>query len=241
MRRLSLSSILLVILFSAQFAPAQTNRRRATGITPTETSEPVPVSVILKDGQTLKGKFVSANTKKLTIIVGSSTQDMNMSEIASLIFSETRPSPVAAVDTGSTSTARDAIKALRKLDSATSAGVTRTEYGTRLIDAKATVDDLLPRIAEGDLKSEIVAAMREYVAASDAWQALYEINLDEISRGHGTAGVVHSVPKWIVEKYSIKPDDPGVGMGALYITSSILSAVWHVAKDHLDKAAQLAQ
>jgi len=196
---------------------------------------------VLRDGQTLKGKFVSANSKKLSIIVGSSTQEMNMSEIASLIFSETKTSTLATVDTGSTSAARDAIRALRKLDSATSAGVTRTEYGTRLIDAKATVDDLLSRIAEGDLKSEIAAAMREYVSASDAWQALYEINLDEIKMGHGTAGVVHSVPKWIIEKYNIKPDDPGVGMGALYVTSSIVSAVWHVAKDHLDKATQLAR
>jgi hypothetical protein len=239
-KTLSLSSILLVILFSAQFALAQPRRRPAV-TNPTQSSEPLPVSVVLKDGQILKGKFVSANSKKLTVMVGSSPQEMNMSEIASLLFSETRTSTVATRDNRSLTAARGAITALRKLDSATSAGVTRTEYGTRLIDAKAAVDELLPGIADGDMKSEIAAAMREYVVASDAWQALYEVNLDEIGRGRGTAGVVHSVPKWIVETYGIKSNDPGVGMGALYLTSSILSVVWRVAKDHLDKAVQLTQ
>ncbi len=169
---------------------------------------------------------------------------MNMSEIASLVFSETKPT-VATVNTESPTAAQDAIKARRKLDSATSAGVTRQEYGTRLIDAKATIDDLLPRIANGDLKSEIAAAMREYVSASDAWQALYDINLDEISRGISVAGLVHTVPSWIIEKYVIRPDDPGVRKGpykgALYATSSILSVIWHLAKGHVDRAAQLAQ
>lgn len=83
--------------------------------------------------------------------------------------------------------------------------------------------------------------MSEYVAASDAWQALYDINIEEISSGRGTAGVVHTVPKWIVERYAIKPDDPGVGMGALYVTNSIISVIWQVAKNHLNKAAQLAK
>jgi hypothetical protein len=110
------------------------------------------------------------------IIVGLSTQEMNMSEVASLIFSDTKASAVTTAETASTSPAQEAIKALRKFESATSAGVTRAEYGTRLIDAKAAVDELLPRILAGDLKSEVEAAMREYVSAGEIWQQLYEIN-----------------------------------------------------------------
>jgi hypothetical protein len=164
---------------------------------------------VLKDGQTLKGKFVSADSKKLSIIVGTSTQEMNMSEIASLIFSETKTSTAPTVDTASISAAREAIRSLRKLDSATSAGVTRAEYGTRLIDAKAAVDDLLPRISLRDLNSEIDATMGEYVSAGDIWQLLYNINVDEIRSRRGVAGTIIDVPKWIVEKYNLKPDDPG--------------------------------
>jgi hypothetical protein len=170
MKSFSLISILLAVLCLGEIAPAQT-RRRSPNPAPTET-ESLPVSVLLKDGQTLKGKFLNANAKKLSIIVESSTQEMNMSDIASLIFLETASSKLANVDTTSMSAARDAIRSLRKLDSATSAGVTRAEYGTRLIDAKAPVDDLLSRVAAGDLKSEIDAAMREYVSAGDIWQLL---------------------------------------------------------------------
>ncbi len=240
--------IVLAVLCLAEIAPAQT-RRRSPNPAPTET-ESLPVSVVLKDGQTLKGRFLNANAKKLSIIVGSSTQEMNMSDIASLIFLETASSKLATADTTSVSAARDAIRFLRKLDSATSAGVTRAEYGTRLIDAKASVDDLLPRVADGDLKSEIDAAMREYVSAGEIWQLLYNINVDEIRSNRGAAGTIIDVPKWLVEKYNLKPDDPGgseqTSFGTVthpprYLTSSILSVVWRVAKAHLDKAAQLAQ
>lgn len=250
MKPLSLSSILLVSFCFAQIAHAQTNRRRPPVSATVETAEPLPVSIVLKDGQTLKGKFLSANSRKLSIIVGSSTQEMNISEVASLIFSEAKTSTLAALDTASTSAARDAIRALRKLDSATSAGVTRAEYGTRLIDAKATVDDLLPRISEGDLKSAIDAAMREYVSAGDIWQLLYDINVDEIRDNRGAAGTIIDVPKWIVEKYNLKPDDAGgaeqTSFGTVhhpprYLTNSILSAVWRSARNHLNKAAQLGQ
>lgn len=250
MRTLSLISILLVIVGLAQTSNAQTNRRKPPAPAPVSNPEPLPVSVVLKDGQTLKGKFLSANSKKLSIIVGSSTQEMNMSEVASLIFSDTKASSATTVGTESTSSAREAIKALRKLESATSAGVTHAEYGTRLIDAKAAVDELLPRISAGDLKSEIEAAMLEYVSAGEIWQLLYEINIDEIKSGRGAAGTIIDVPKWIVEKYNLKPDDPGgseetsfgtVNHPPRYVTSSILSAVWRSAKKHLEKATQLAQ
>jgi hypothetical protein len=202
---------------------------------------------VLKDGQTLEGKFVSANSKKLTIIVGASIQEMNMSEVASLVFLETKTSPF---ESPSSSAARDGIKALRKLETATSAGVTPAEYGTRLIDAKASVDESLPRISDGDLKSEIEAAMSEYVSAGEVWQLLRSINIDEIKDRRGSAGTIIDVPKWIVEKYNLKPDDPGgaeqttygtVHHPPRYLTSTILSTIWRTAKDHLDKATQLAQ
>ena len=246
MKTFCLTSVLFVALAAVQTVSGQTNRRRTPAPAPTTVTESVPVSVLLKDGQTLKGKFVAANPKKLSIIVGSSPQEMNMSDIASLIFSEA-PS-TKGTDNASLSAPREAIKALRKLDSATEAGVTRAEYGTRLIDAKAAVDDLLPKIPDGELKSEIGAAMREYVSAGDVWQLIYNINVDEIRDGRGAAGTIIDVPKWLIEKYNLKPDDPGgseqTAYGTVhhpprYVTNSILSAVWRTAKSHLDKAAQL--
>lgn len=250
MRTLSLISILLMTLGLAQTGSAQTNRRKPPTPAPVSNLESVPVSVVLKDGQTLKGKFLSANSKKLSIIIGSSTQEINMSEVASLIFADTYVAATTSVENASTSAALEAIKALHKLESATSAGVTRAEYGTRLIDAKASVDELLPRVSAGDLKSEVEAAMREFVSAGEIWQLLYEINVKEINDGRGVAGTIIDVPKWVTEKYNLKPDDPGgseqMSFGTVhhpprYLTSSILSTVWRSAKEHLEKAAQLAK
>lgn len=248
MKPLFLTSVLLVTLCTAQALHAQTSSRRPSMPAPA-TAESLPVSVVLKDGQTLKGKFVAANPKKLSILLGSSPHEMNMSDVASLIFSEVQPTTGTSVDNGRLSAPREAIKALRRLDSATKAGVTRTEYGSRLIDAKAAIDDLLPRIADGELKSEIEAAMHEYVSAGDIWQLVYNINVDEIRDGRGAAGTIIGVPKWLVEKYNLTADDPGgseqTSFGTVhhpprYLTNSILSTVWRTAKNHLDKAAQLA-
>lgn len=249
MKTLLLTSVLFLTIAITQTLQAQTNRRRTPTPVSATAAESLPVSVVLRDGQTLKAKFVAANPKKLSIIVGSSPQEMNMADVASLIFSDTQSNIGARTDNASSSAVREAIKALRKLDSATEAGVSRTEYGTRLIDAKAAVDDLLPRFSDGELKSEIEAAMREYVSAGEVWQLIYRINLDEIRDGRGAAGTIIDVPKWLVGKYNLKPDDPGgseqTSSGTVYhppryLTNSILSAVWRTAKNHLDKAAQLA-
>ena len=248
MKPLVLTSALLVTLCTAQALHAQTNSRRQS-MPAQATAESIPVSVVLKDGQTLKGKFVAANPKKLSIILGSSPHEMNMSDVASLVFSESQSTGTSA-DNARLSAAREAIKALRRLDSATQAGVTRTEYGSRVIDAKAAIDDLLPRISDGELKSEIEAAMREYVSAGDIWQLVYNINVDEIRDGRGAAGTIINVPKWLVETYNLKPDDPGgseqTSFGTVhhpprYLTNSILSTVWRAAKNHLDKASQMAR
>jgi hypothetical protein len=81
MKNFPLSFILLVISLCVmtESSHAQTNRHRAAAppntVAPSET---LPVSVVLKDGQTLKGKFVSANSRKLSIMVGSSVQQMNL-------------------------------------------------------------------------------------------------------------------------------------------------------------------
>ena len=75
------------------------------------TAESLPVSVVLKDGQTLKGKFVAANPKKLSIILGSSPHEMNMSDVASLIFSEAQSTGTSA-DNAPLSAAREAIQAV---------------------------------------------------------------------------------------------------------------------------------
>lgn len=252
MRTISRHSILLVALCLAQVAHGQTNRRRTPAPAPPVTAGSLTVSVVLKDGQTLKAKFVNANSKKLSIIVGSSQQELDMSDIASLIFSETKTSTGARADSASMSAARDAIKDLRKLHTAASVGVSRNEYYARLIDGKAAIDELLRQISEGDLKSEIDAAMREYVSAGDIWEILYNRNIDEIRKDRGSAGILKSknVPQWIVEKYNLKPDDAGgttdTSYGTVhhpprYLTSSILGAVWRRAQIHLEKAAQLAQ
>lgn len=241
MKNFTLSLILLAVgvCVTTESGRAQTNRRRAAApANASSTSETLPVSVILKDGQTLKGKFVSANSQKLSIIVGSSVQQLDMSEVASLIFSESK-SPVAGAEGGANSAAGEAIKALRKLESATSVGVSFAEYGTRLIDAKAAVDEALPRVSDGELKSEIELAMSEYSLASQVWQTVNrEMIEDRYNSGYLDAST--ELGASLVKKYKLEPHVLPASKRSIILRSEILSAIWQSAKGHLDKAAQLA-
>ncbi len=241
MKDFSLSLILLVVMLCTitESGHAQTNRRRTTA--PVNTAAPpqtLPVSAVLKDGQTLKGKFVGANSRKLSIMVGSSVQQIDMSEVASLIFSESGSSASNA-ESSIKAAAKEAVKAIRKLESATSVGVSFAEYGTRLIDAKADVDESLSRMSDGKLKTEIGLSMDEYSYASQVWQI---VNREEFRDKYNTGYLYTSteLAESLMKKYKIEPHILPISKTSIIFRANILSAIWQAAKEHLDKAAQLA-
>src|SRR5207302_1764807 len=65
----------------------------------------------------------------------------------------------------------DALKVLKGLQSATSAGVNYRDYAPRVTDAKIQVDQLLGDAPDGPTKTALAEALGFYVYASNAWNA----------------------------------------------------------------------
>ncbi len=227
-------AVLLLFTFFLISTPAQTNRRRATAPQPAQSTETIPVTVMLRDGQTIKGKFLDANSKTVSILVGSSRQQLNMADVASLTFSES----ISTQKAGVKQAADDAIRALRRLESATSVGVSFVEYGTRLIDAKAEVDNALGQLPESALKAELTLAMAEYTLASKIWQLINdEMRRDRYNTGYLDAS--SEVGVMLVEKYKLEPNVLPASKRSILFKADVLSAVWSKAREHIDKAAAL--
>src|ERR1041384_562849 len=70
--------------------------------------------------------------------------------------------------------AKEAIKALQKLDAATEVGINKMEYSKMLIDAQASVNEALNKLPEGELKQEIKLAMESYMDAKTLWYLMKE-------------------------------------------------------------------
>src|SRR5215213_5897598 len=67
--------------------------------------------------------------------------------------------------------AANALKALQKLNAATEIGVNYQSYQLLLIEAKTQVNEAESVLSDGELKSELSAAMDAYADAGDAWGA----------------------------------------------------------------------
>ena len=65
----------------------------------------------------------------------------------------------------------DALRVLKGLQSATSAGVNYRDYAPRVTDAKIQVDQILGEAPDGPLKTALAEALGFYVYASNAWNA----------------------------------------------------------------------
>lgn len=177
--------------------PGQTRRKPATTKVPTSTqpqpspsATPTPeprtrkATVKLKDGRSMDANFISASADKLELTIAGNHVTVGMDEVAAIILSpELAPAPtptpttLAPTPTPDNSAARAAIKALRKLDSVVSAGCTFREYGTRVADAKIAVDEAMPDIPDGELKTNIKKAMEKYVDTLESWSEDIRFNL----------------------------------------------------------------
>jgi hypothetical protein len=140
---------------------------------------------------------------------------------------------------------------------ATEVGINFEEYGHRVIDVKADIEEAIKGVSQLDLKEQIAASLAAYVDAGQAWNQL-------IRRG----GTKYSDPflspdrdPWVdalPKKYDIPTEtiDPKEGMSAELLRTlrpgdmpayrimrqhDVLSAIWAAARKHLEKAEALAQ
>jgi hypothetical protein len=70
--------------------------------------------------------------------------------------------------------ARSALTAIRKLESATKAGICYEQYHLHLDEAQEEVDGYLDAVPQGAVKSQIEEVMNLYVLALQQWQGLAE-------------------------------------------------------------------
>jgi hypothetical protein len=138
------------------------------------------------------------------------------------------PSP-SALSPQAQDAAKSAIKALRKMDAAAQVGVSYQEYGSRLIDTKAEVDEALSQIPEGKVKREIHLSMEAYTDANMAWSNLIDT---------GTTMFFTQMPPApaLIRKYSIPAK---TSENDALDRQTMFTYIWKAARAHIDRAASL--
>ena len=78
------------------------------------------------------------------------------------------------------SEAKEALKALRKIEAATEVGVTYQQYRQLLIEAQAEVNEAKAKLPDGEPKAGLSAVMEMYGAVGDLWgQQIKKDNMDD--------------------------------------------------------------
>jgi hypothetical protein len=121
--------------------------------------------VELKTGQRVEGTLKQADQATVTIEVGGQAIIFKAEQVRAMYYgSAPSTAPVAEP-------ASDALRALKALQSAATAGVTYRDYAPRVTDAKIQVDRYLAGKPAGPERLPISKAMDFYVLASSAWNA----------------------------------------------------------------------
>lgn len=128
-------------------------------------------------------------------------------------------------DSNQRETAEDAIKALKKLDSATSVGMNKMQYSSLLIEAKTTLDNSLTDLPEGELKNELKASMDAYVDANNAWNGkILASDGTNLTTKYGR-GEMSPLSEDLMENEKMR--------------NLIIDLVWLAARTHLENASTL--
>lgn len=127
------------------------------------------------------------------------------------------------------SAANDALKALRKVEAATQVGVNYQQFGQLAIEAKAAVNQAVTALPDGEVKSEIVAAMEAYADAGDAWGATINDKLTSSSK----------LASDLKQKYDFDYQKVNAALSKEDLKSLLLSTIWEAAKNRLNKATSL--
>lgn len=129
------------------------------------------------------------------------------------------------------SAANDALKALRKVEAATQVGVNYQQYGQLAIEAKAATNQAVASLPDGELKSEIVAAMEAYADAGDAWGKAINDNF------YSNAKIANDLK----QKYDFDYQKSSATLSKDDWKSLMLSMIWATARNRLNKATSLLE
>ena len=143
--------LLLLLLCTLTLGQAQTTARREPGRR---------VTVNLKKGKAVSGTFLRADLATVCLEVDGEQLIIGLDDVASIVFTEAETESPAA----------RAIKALKSLAELAERARNHREYGNRLLEVKALVDDQLPLIPEGDLREAVSDALKAYELVGEIWE-----------------------------------------------------------------------
>jgi hypothetical protein len=196
------------------------------------------VIVNLKTGESVTGNLLRADPATVEIQVAGSALTIKLDDIASLVFD---PSAAAAPKPARSSTDyAAALRSLRKLEGATEVGINFQEYGRRLVDVKAEVDEALRGAPEGGATIEIRSALQAYVDAGQAWGELQQRRSRYPSLFPDNDAMADALQK----KYSIPTETVNTSGGSIppfraMSQNVVLSTIWKAAKNHIQQAENL--
>lgn len=209
---------------------------------PAPTPAPIkrPVTINLKQGDSIQGYFLSADADTVQVEVKSQSRVFRLNEIDALSFSAKEPesksqqeNPPSAAQPAPTPdaalvNARKAYTALRKLSDAAKIGLPYLQYANMLIEVRPVVDDALSALPENGLKADIRAAMEAYVDAGQAWGQAHMTGFLPIATEPGMT---------LMKKYAIKPAVNALGQEDRLILNMTLNAIWAAAAGSLNSLA----
>src|SRR5262245_938855 len=179
----SLAMIIFAILLMSATAAGQKRSRPKPKTAPARAAEPVPtkrpVTVTLKQGDSVTGNFLRADAETMEVEIQSGRLTIKMNEVASLIFIEEGVMPIEEEQKDAASpapdpsmpAARKAYAELLKLAEAAKIKLPLGQYGNLLIETKAVVEEALTEISDYSLKNEIARTLEAYYDAGQAWGA----------------------------------------------------------------------
>lgn len=146
---------------------------------------------------------------------------------------QSAPAPTLKPSPRPNTAALGALKALRKLNSATEAGVSFRQYGPLVVDAKAEVDEALRELSDEKLEAELRLAIQAYADALRVWGELLDKDGNHISYTSDVGEMLIKkyrlpVPRY---QYSIISDED--------LRSEVLTRIWGIASRHTEQGAAL--
>jgi hypothetical protein len=252
--------IFAVLLISATAAGQRRSRPKpktapARAATPVPTKRPVTVN--LKQGDSVTGNFLRADAETMEVEIQSGRLTIKMNEVVSLVFTDEGVMPIEEEQKVADSTAPDpslpaarkAYAALRKLAEAANIKLPLGQYGNLLIDTKQVVDEAMTEISDYSLKNEIARTLEAYYDAGQAWGAAraYDTRRQRpFGDPWGPARVIEQrIPvdsepgATLMRKYQIKPGVNRLAQADHLELDTALKAIWAVAGERLNYVATL--
>ena len=261
----NLAMIIFAVLVISAPAAGQRRSRPKPKAAPARAAEPVPtkrpVTVTLKQGDSVTGNFLRADAETMEVEIQSGRLTIKMNDVASLIFTDEgegvtpieeeqkdAASPSRAPDP-SPAAGRKAYAALRKLAEAANIKLPLGQYGNLLLDTKTVVEEALTEISDYSLKNEIALTLEAYNDAGQAWGAARDYDTRRQRTWGDPLGAKRVIEQRIpvdsepgatlMRKYQIKPGVNRLAQPDHLELDTALKAIWAVASARLNYVATL--